>query len=247
MIHRARRTNTTDRIRPLRALVALGRLIAEPTDTQQVFTVIESLNGRNPAQLVARLRSSASGRRLLETRPAIVDLLSDRAALEALPAGSVGRAYLEFLDREGISADGLIDASDAGQTAESSERDDDIGFLTRRLRDTHDLWHVLAGYQGDVFGETALLAFSAAQTSNKGVALMALAACLRANNRTVTAEVLRAFSAGRRAGWLPAVAFEDLLARPLDEVRRELGITPAGSYTRMRDDWTWEESPALAA
>jgi hypothetical protein len=35
---------------------------------------------------------------------------------------------------------------------------------------------------------------------------------------------------GRRAAWLPAAAWESLLARPLEEVRRELGLTDPPSY-----------------
>lgn len=49
--------------------------------------------------------------------------------------------------------------------------------VSGRMRDTHDLWHVLTGYSGDVLGETALLGFIFAQTGNPGVALIIALGC----------------------------------------------------------------------
>lgn len=229
---------------PRRALKALRKLLADPSDTAQVFTIIESLAGSAPRRVLRRFEGEAAGRRLLATRSNLLPLLADRAALEALPEDTLGRAYLRFIDREGISPDGLVDASVAGESGRWRTLGDDIAYITNRLRDTHDLWHVVTGYGGDVLGETALLGFSAAQTTNPGVALMALAAVLRSLDPAVARTALGAFRAGRRAQWMVALEWETLLAEPLDGLRARLGVTPAGPYVRMGPDWKRE---ALAA
>jgi ubiquinone biosynthesis protein COQ4 len=218
---------------PRRALAALDKLLANPDDTSQVFTIVESLSGEAPLRVLRRLRTDAVGKRLLDTRADIRPLLLDRAALARMPRGSLAEAYLAFLDREGITADGLVEASLQGESG-AFGRGTDLQYLADRMRDTHDLWHAVSGYQGDIVGETALLAFSVAQTRNPGVALIVLAALLRARDLELTRLVVNAFRDGRRAAWLPAVAWEELLPLPLAEVRRRLRIQHAPAYVPTR-------------
>jgi ubiquinone biosynthesis protein COQ4 len=217
---------------PLRALAALRELLKNPDDTRHVFTVIESLSGRSPLRVLARFRCSASGQRLLADRPQILPILRDRAALARMPEGSLGRAYLAFVDREQINADGLVQASIDGETV--AKRGEDFAYVRDRLRDTHDLWHTVSGYQGDLYGEAALLAFSGVQTGNPGIALIVLTALLRARDPRLVRLVLGGVAGGALAQWLPAVEWESLLPLPLDEVRRRLRVTRAPSYEPVR-------------
>jgi ubiquinone biosynthesis protein COQ4 len=216
----------------VRALQALRDLVRNPNETHHVFTVIDSLSGAAPLHMLARFRASASGKRLLASRSDLLPLLRDRRALEALPDGSLGRAYLAFLDRERINAEGLVQASIEGRRA---QRSGDFEYVASRLRDTHDLWHAVSGYHGDLYGEVALLAFSCVQTRNPGIALIVLAGLLRARDPELFALVRRAIATARRAEWLPAVEWEQLLALPLDEVRRRLRVEPAPDYQQVRE------------
>lgn len=227
------------RVEPMRALRALRALLSDPDDTAQVFTIIESLAGRAPLRLLERVRATESGRAMLASRENLLVHLRDRAALEALPAGSLGRSYLAFLDREGITADGLVEASVAGETGAFSLLAD-VDFVSDRMRDTHDLWHTVTGYQGDVFGEAALLAFSFAQTKNAGVALIVLGALGRARDPLLVRMVAQAIRDGFAAEFLPAVDWVALLPLPLDEVRRRLRIDPVAAYEPVRSDWLRE-------
>lgn len=94
---------------------ATRALLSNPDDLPQVFTIIEALSGRTMERLADRLSRTGFGKTLLENKPDIVGSLCRREALEALPEGSLGRAYLAFLDREGISAEGILDASVSGE------------------------------------------------------------------------------------------------------------------------------------
>jgi ubiquinone biosynthesis protein COQ4 len=218
---------------PVRALAALRELIKNPDDTRHVFTIIESLSGRAPLRMLARFRDSESGRRLLAGRAQILPILRDRPALERMPPGSLAHAYLAFLDRERISADGLVQASVDGET-EVSASGPDLEYVGDRLRDTHDLWHTVSGYQGDLYGETALLAFTVVHTLNPGVALIVLTALLRARDPKLFRLVWSGLASGARAEWLPPVEWESLLPLPLDEVRRRLRVAVAPSYEPVR-------------
>lgn len=215
-----------------RARRAVSELLRNPDDTRQVFEVIEALPGRAPERNLERFRRTDGGARLLRERPSLLALLSDQAALERMPDGSLGRAYLEFLRSENITAKGLVEASEVRSDApEDPERD----FLDDRMRDAHDLWHTVTGYKGDVIGEGALLAFSFAQTHHPGVGFIVLAGLTRGLGfHSARKEIAIGFLRGLRAKWLPAVEWEKLLELPLDEVRERLGIGAPRNYVVLR-------------
>lgn len=214
------------------AVRALRRLIADPEDTSQVFRIVEALSGSTGERLRGRLKRSSDGRRLLRERPSLLELIQDREYLRGLPEGSLGRAYLSFLEAEGISAEGLVDASERGYGGR--EQTDEEVFVSSRMRDSHDLWHVVTGYHGDLIGEVSLLAFTFAQTRNLGVGLIVLAGLLKAPNPDTRRLIIAGFLRGRRASWLPAAPWERLLDRPLSEVRAELGIGDPPAYEPVR-------------
>jgi ubiquinone biosynthesis protein COQ4 len=96
----------------------------------------------------------------------------------------------------------------------------------------HDLWHVLTGYGRDEAGEAANLSFSFAHTPFRGIALIlfgiAISPLPDGTGRGAWLRYLySAWRRGRRCAWLPAVRYEELLPRPLEEVRRTLRIAPA--------------------
>jgi ubiquinone biosynthesis protein COQ4 len=64
-----------------------------------VFRVIDALKGDSIIRAVQRMQASPSGRQLLAAKPDINQRLSDRAELCSLPEGSVGRTYLELMER----------------------------------------------------------------------------------------------------------------------------------------------------
>jgi ubiquinone biosynthesis protein COQ4 len=216
----------------LRAGRALAALLRNPDDLPQVFTLIDSMSGTAPHRLLFGFKRSESGARLLRDRPDIVPLLADKERLRALPAGSLGRAYLAFIESEQISPEGIRDASEEAAATPLASRD--LDYIRSRMRDTHDLWHALTGFRGDVLGELALLAFSLRQHWNSAVALIVAAGVLKGFGRTDTRLIFDSFVRGGRAEWLPALEWESLLPLPLDEVRERLRVEPPPSYTPMR-------------
>lgn len=220
------------RIRPFEALRAIRVLLRNPDDTGQVFRIIDALSGRAGERTFRRFAADPTGARILAERRSLLAILSDRAALAALPEGTLGRTYADFVGREQLSADGLVEASleDQGRSPEGS----DERLFQDRIRDMHDLWHVVTGYGRDLFGETALLAFSFAQTLNPGVGFIVAVGLLKAETAEERRLIVAAFRRGRRAAWLPASDWEALLARPLADVRRDLHVGEPPRYAGVR-------------
>lgn len=215
-----------------RAVRALRKLLQNPDDLPQVFTLIDSISGTAPLRLLRGFRRDPHGQRLLKERPDITRQLCDRAYLRSLPDGSVGRAYLAFIESENISPEGIRDASDAG-IAEKHDQGDML-YMKERMRDTHDLWHTVTGYKGDVAGEIGLLAFILAQNFHLGIAFIVGAAAVRGFSFDSTGMIVEGYRRGRASKWLPAQDWESLLPRPLEEVRKELNLGAPPVYEPVR-------------
>src|SRR5262249_56898910 len=91
-----------------------------------------------------------------------------------------------------------------------------------RSREMHDLLHVVTGYGRDPLGEACLAAFSFAQTRLKGFAVVATVASQRISQKHTRQAVRRAvfegFRHGRRAAWLYAADWENLLTDPVEAI-----------------------------
>jgi len=217
------------RLQPVRALRAVRRLLKNPEETEHVFEILDALRGRSSERGLAKLARVRPD--LVAEQPEMLTLLSDRAALAELPAGSLGREYLAFCEREGITADGLVEASDA---IRSRRGGGEVDWFERRGRDSHDLWHVVTGYGTNTLGEVCVVTFTAAQTGNLGLAVIGFFGTLRHAReigfRASFAATLESFLGGRRAAWLPGMDWRTLIAMPLDEVRARLAIPEPRTY-----------------
>lgn len=218
---------------PLRALQAAKILANDPDQLPMVFTIIESLSGNTIDRIHRRMTKRPEGQKLLASRGDIVERLVDHAALERLPEGSLGRAYLDFLRRENISAEGIRAAAKQGM--DESALPAPLDYVNGRLRDTHDLWHAATGYHGDVLGETALLGFIFAQTWNPAIALVLAIGLLKTRGAPeARATIIDGFKRGYRAEWLADQDWESMLAMPLSEVRAKLRLGAPAVYTPVR-------------
>jgi len=224
---------------------AMRALLENPDDTAQAFKVIAAMSGGSSRRLYRRFRRSPGGARILREKRSLIDVTGDLEKLRSMPDGSLGRALADFYETEQISARGLVAASEAGFGDRSVMPAVDEGqrVFGERLRDLHDVFHVLAGYGRDLYGEAAVLGFTLAQTWNPGIAFILVTVLRRAGLRSELGRLIRdAFRRGRRATWLVDLPWEDLLSRPVDELRVQLGVGPPPAYTPVRS----AGAPALA-
>ena len=221
---------TSTRIHPIAAFRAMRNLLRDREDTRQVFLLIDALRGRTTLRQLARFRRTGTGRAALADHRRLLDRLSDRAGLAALPAGTLGRAYHEFMAAETLSAEGLVAAS----TIPASSSIDDAIWFRERNREMHDLLHVVTGYGRDPLGEACLVAFSYAQTGQKGFAVIAAFAARRISQarpgQPVRRAIFEGYRRGRSAGWLIGADWEALLGRPVEAIREQFAVRPASVY-----------------
>ncbi|MFO0684246.1 MAG: Coq4 family protein [Sandaracinus sp.] len=199
---------------------ALVDLLREPEDTTRVFVLGLLVSRRAYPQLLARITLDDRGARLLRERPAIDRAHVDFERLRALPASTLGGAYVRYLDTKNLDPD-LFQAPPGLPEVPA--------YIAMRMRQVHDLWHVLTGYDTDVPGEILLQAFTWAQTDAPSAMLVTLGGLVRfgATERGLFVRVIDAYRRGRRAEFLAPLWLEEMWERPLDDVRAELGIVPA--------------------
>jgi ubiquinone biosynthesis protein COQ4 len=224
--HHADRPRTE--LRPFKALHHFRKLIADKEDTEQVFHIIAALRSGKFRSIAKKFWFSDKGQKILADNQRLIDILDDHETLKKLPAGTVGRAYVDFMEREGLSAAGLeaeyAKFSDAGVRYE-----DGLDRYGDRLRDTHDLTHVLTGYGRDALGEQCVLAFTYAQNRNLGVGFIAYAGGFELKRRVArTAPIMAAVGEGKKLGYAALnLVHEDivaLLAEPLADARKRMNI-----------------------
>lgn len=220
------------RLEPLKALRAFRRLVRDKEDTAQVFEIMRALSGRSIGRGYNRMLKTMEGGRQAFLREELAHRLDDPKWLTRFGPGTVGAAYREFRESRGFTAEGLAD--EARKVAPLADAEHPIIWYSRRLRDVHDIWHVLTGYETDALGEACVVAFSYAQTRNLGFAFIGWGAAreIQRENRAIPARraVWQAYRNGRAARWLPGLDYEVLFARPLDEARGRLNIRPATAY-----------------
>lgn len=223
------------RIRPFKAMAHMHKLIADKEDTEQVFHIIDALNGDHIIRELDAFAASEAGRARIRERRYLPPLLDDHDALRRLPEGSVGRAYVDFMEREGLTAQGLVDESDKFF---KQAHGDLVEWFGHRKRDTHDLFHVLSGYGRDALGEASLLAFTHGQSGGgRGVIFIAWMGCRQIRKAVPRdIDIMACFREGRRngeaAGRILAEDVMALLEEPLEAARARLAIAEPVAYKK---------------
>jgi ubiquinone biosynthesis protein COQ4 len=229
------------RTRPAKAFRHFRELLKDKERTDEVFRIFEALPWRGFRAAGVRFLQSERGQALRAREPFLPAILDDHAALRRTPPGSLAHAYCDFMEREGLSAQGLVDEFEKFAEGKPRFQDQFLWYLNRG-RDVHDLLHVLTGYGRDGLGEACVLAFTYSQQPSPAHLFIGYMAGLNMK-KTVksSAPVLRAVREGQKLGKacprLIETAITDLLPLPLDEVRRRLNITPPRHYQHAHQVW----------
>ncbi len=225
---------TRRRRRPFKALRHFRELIQNKEDTTQVFYIIEALNGNSFQSEFKKFAKSEQGQKRIQENRYLPPLLDDHDWLRTLPDGSLGRAYLDFMTSEGLTAQGLVDE----YSASGIQRDFGhplMNFYGNRARDTHDMLHVLTGFGRDALGEASVLGFTHGQRSGLGVIFIAYGAAWEVRKTAPKgAPVMESVREARRIGKAAKdIMYEDLIALlplSLDAVRKTLNIKLPKAY-----------------
>ena len=137
------------------------------------------------------------------------------------PEGSFGREYAEHMKRNNL------------QTLNISPELDDVAqhnVFALRYVITHDIFHVLLGFDTSYAGEIGVLAFAAAQNYSKSLKISFWFAkilypiiALR-QVKAIVANQRKGGELGREAEFLLGYRFEEHWDEALDKVRKDLGL-----------------------
>jgi ubiquinone biosynthesis protein COQ4 len=201
-----------------------GKALQFVTDDAYLADLIAALGEATATPyFIYRLRdamlASPTGRRILRDRPRISSQTMSMGFLRGLAANTVGRAYADWLDREGVSPDTRDNVKYID--------DEECAYVMQRYRECHDFYHALTGLPVMVEGEVALKAFEFANTllPMTGLSMFAVTRLKPAERQRFFSIYLPwAISNGLKSKEIITVYWEEQLERDVDDLRNELGI-----------------------
>ncbi|KAK0749577.1 coenzyme Q biosynthesis protein Coq4-domain-containing protein [Schizothecium vesticola] len=208
-----------------KAALAIGSGLISLANPRRADLIAAFAEATATPYFIYRLRdamlASPTGRRILRDRPRITSTSLNLPHLRSLPARTVGRTYVAWLDREGVSPD-----------TRSTVRyidDPECAYVMQRYRECHDFYHALTGLPVVREGEVALKAFEFANTllPMTGLSVFAAATLKPGERRRFRETYLPwALRNGLRASEVINVYWEEELERDVEDLRRELGVEP---------------------
>ncbi|EME87086.1 uncharacterized protein MYCFIDRAFT_152045 [Pseudocercospora fijiensis CIRAD86] len=172
---------------------------------------------------ISRLRhamlSNPTGRRILRDKPRITSQTLSMEMLRKLPENTVGRAYVNWLDKEGVTPD----TRDQVRYIDDPEE----AYVMQRYRETHDFTHAITGLPVIIEGELAVKAFEFTNTllPMTGLSLFAIVRLKPVERKRFFETYLPwALRNGLKAEEVVNVYWEEELQTDVDELRTRLGI-----------------------
>lgn len=216
-------------------------LVKDKEDTSKVAPIFEALPWRGIYDAALSFLATERAQDIRRKEPSLVAILDDHATLRKLPVGSLAHVYCDFMEREGLSAQGLVDELDKNRSPEMYW-DDQVTWYYNRMRDTHDLLHILSGFGRDALGEQCVLAFTYSQQPSPAHLFLGYAGAVEiAKRKTVKAPVFRAVREAQKMGKacprLVEMSITELLSMPIEEVRAKLNIAEPKFYREAHSMW----------
>lgn len=204
----------------------------DPKEFRGAVLTFFGFGGSDDGTIVRRMRVHPTGGPILRERRPLPPGILNPTLLADFPEGTVGREYYEHCRHNNL--DPTLISVESENVAAEIPMNEEHRFIYNRHRDSHDFWHVLTGYGIDMAGEAGIIAWTYGQLRNKAYGLICLLnamMCTRRGRPDVFRTVWQGYQYGKRSPLLLAVDWNDYLDRPLEEVRRELGLEQAPTYS----------------
>lgn len=193
------------------------RVLADSRRLEDIIIVGNIVARPRMEHLAAELRRTREGSALLDERPEMTTRNVDLDGLRRLAPETLGRTFVDHLDRHGLDLDAL-------STPPPDPGDPDHVYLLRRVRGNHDLWHALLGMGIAGHEEVLVHAFTYGQLRiPHSLMIMVFGGMkhllLERRWRLLSRELRRYLDAGRRAVPLLTVRWEEQWEVPLARIR----------------------------
>jgi ubiquinone biosynthesis protein COQ4 len=194
-------------------------LVKDPTQTESVYDIEDGMK-HSEAMAVATKHMLAEPGIMALAQEKYLAPIPDLQQLLQCSAGSLGHAYATYISTSGFDP----------AFYRSMSIEDDTSYLLLRLRQTHDIWHVVTGFSTDVPGELGLKAFELAQTRRTMAGILIAGGFLKCLLQTpaeldvLLDRIARGYRMGTHAKPLLAQKWEQHWDKPLAQWRSELGL-----------------------
>lgn len=183
-------------------------------------------------RLQKQMLSDPVGRQILRERPRITSTSLDLDYLRALPDNTIGKNYILWLDKEGVSPDTRVPVKFIDN--------EELAYIYQRYRECHDFYHAITGLPIIIEGEIAVKVLEYMNIGIPMSGLGALFAPLRLKpsqrERLRTIYYPWAMRLGLNAKPLINVYWEHILERDINEFRREIGIEQPPDLRALRKE-----------
>lgn len=202
--------------RLLAGLRAFRKLIANPADPLHGPIFQMCVEHGLLRKVTRHLERSAEGRRLLTERPRLNATAVSLDAMLAYPPRSLGHAYASYFPANAITPFA------APELPIETEHD----YVATRLREAHDVFHVVTGYGTDDLGELELQWFNLGNVGWGPLPLIVFIASFVTGRMKpygglwpVLRRARAAYRRGRRSRTLASVYWEDYWRLPLRDAQ----------------------------
>ena len=167
---------------------------------------------------VERFRALPGGAELIEQR--YPPFQPDLQALSELPDDTLGHAYAGMIRRMNYDPEFFRPRDTSSEAL----------WLTQRIATTHDIHHVIAGFNTETAGESGVLAITATQIGFPAYVLLNLLASFKsvrfqpAELEAISCGIAHGNRIGLEAAPLVVQKWEEGWDKPLNEWRQELGV-----------------------
>ncbi len=200
-------------------------LLRDPGQTESVYDIEDGLSKTEATkQAIAYLKAKPGVAAIIEER--YLAPAPDLEALLQLPSDSLGYVYAKYITDSGFDPNFY----------RKVDINDDISYVLFRLRQTHDLWHIVTGCNTDVVDELALKAFEIPQARRTMSVVLLAGGILRVmfNNPEDLDRLLDRIAVmyrmGAKAKPFLAQKWEEDWEKPLSRWREELGVELVDRY-----------------
>lgn len=201
------------------ALASFFNIVEAPDgDFEAIDQLARTLNDAESLKLMIEFLSRhQQGKQAFIERPLLGDIIFSQ--LLTLPQNTLGYVYADHMTRNGL------------KPLPAGKVESDLQFFRVHTRETHDLWHVVTGFDTSIFGEMQLQAFYMAQLN---ASRFWSALLIKNLLKTVVydIELVSKYMDGITRGWTMAQRAEPLFGirwntlweTPLQDIRTSLNI-----------------------
>ncbi|MBD2041619.1 Coq4 family protein [Microcoleus sp. FACHB-672] len=209
----------------LNTLKGVVSILRDPSQTDSVYDIEDGLRHTKATQLAVEY---------VKSKPEVAQIIQERylapspdiEALLKYPENSLGYAYASYIKEAGFDPNFY----------RKLKVEDDVSYIVLRIRQTHDIWHIVTDFSVDVVGELGLKAFELAQTRRTMSAVLLAGGLLSTLFKapegldSLLDRIAVGYRMGAKAKPFLAQKWEEHWDKPLSEWRKELGVEPMSVY-----------------